>query len=104
MKSSFQKEERSGVSVLQKFVKDPRGRMICCAAAVVILVALFLIGLLPGKGGNSNSITTAEEAISYLQSIGAENGYRNALADLTELHTIQVEGNRYFRFRYCQQA
>ena len=104
MKSSFQKEERSGISVLQKFVKDPRGRMICCAAAVVILVALFLIGLLPGKGGNFNSITTAEEAISYLQSLGTENGYRNALADLTELHTIQVEGNRYFRFQQNYQG
>lgn len=83
---------------------------VCCVATVVLLI---VVGLLlwkknknepDGEGPISAPVRNTEEAISAVEELGKEVGYANALAELTERNSNEVEGDVYYRLQQNYQG
>ena len=83
---------------------------VCCVAAVVLLI---VVGLLlwkknknesDGEGPISAPVRNTEEAISAVEELGKKVGYANALAELTEKNSNEVEGDVYYRLQQNYQG
>ena len=70
------------------------------AAIAVVAVAVVVVAvLLKQPDAQSKPIKKAKDAIELLQSRGGDLGYKNALSELTELHTSTVDGDKYYRLQ-----
>lgn len=72
---------------------------ILAAIAVVAVAVVVVAVLLKQPDAQSKPIKKAKDAIELLQSRGGDLGYKNALSELTELHTSTVDGDKYYRLQ-----
>lgn len=69
------------------------------AIAVLLLLGAVIVHLmLQNKDGNV-VVANVEEVISLLKESGQDYGYENALSELTEKYSSDVEGDKYYRLQ-----
>ncbi len=81
-------------------------------SVAIVLVIILLLGVITGglaigisaakHFGSSKSmpkINNAEEAIAHAKKMGNELGYKNAMSELTEKVTTEIEGDSYYRLQ-----
>lgn len=94
----------SGGKFLKKKKRNPYKKLLGMVAIVVLLLlgTIIVHFMLQNKDENV-TVSNAEEVISLLEETGQKYGYVNALAELTEVYSENIEGEEYYRLQqnYC---
>lgn len=94
-------------------VKKRQGRWVVAVLLVIILLLGVIagglaIGIFAAKHfGSSKSalkISNVEEAIAHAKELGEELGYENAMSEMTEKVTTEIDGDCYYRLQQNYQG
>lgn len=87
--------------------KRRKKRLVPVLLAIILLLGAILGGLIfliPTATGSIPKINNVNEAIAHAKKLGEELGYENAMSEMTEKVTTEIDGDCYYRLQQNYQG